>query len=439
MTLNVEKLDNSNYKVTATIEGKDISAKFDKLAKEASKTLKVDGFRKGKVPVAVIKKMYGEKLQQDAEAEAIGEVLQEAYKEANINLDDVIGNPTFEKYEEKDDNIEVEIIISLRPQIELGNYSDIAPEYTKEEATEEEINEELDSIATKYSKAKSIEDDRALQEGDIAVFDFKGILNGEAFEGGSAENYELKIGSKQFIEGFEEQLIGMKKGEEKTIKVTFPEDYQAANLAGKEVDFEIKLHDIKEDVKPEIDDELAKKALAKEDATLDELKSHAKKIIEDSKTRKLYEDELKPKILENLIEKYQFDLPKNIVEQEIDNLVNQKAQTLSKEEIEEIKNSIEKLDELRESVREDAVNSVKATFIVDALAKAENIEVSDSEISQVLYYEALMSGQDPQEVIKYYQTNNLIPVVKMGMMEDKLFTKLLALYENNEEEEKEEA
>ncbi len=439
MTLNVEKLDNSNYKVTATIEGKDISAKFDKLAKEASKTLKVDGFRKGKVPVAVIKKMYGEKLQQDAEAEAIGEVLQEAYKEANINLDDVIGNPTFEKYEEKDDNIEVEIIISLRPQIELGNYSDIAPEYTKEEATEEEINEELDSIATKYSKAKSIEDDRALQEGDIAVFDFKGILNGEAFEGGSAENYELKIGSKQFIEGFEEQLIGMKKGEEKTIKVTFPEDYQAANLAGKEVDFEIKLHDIKEDVKPEIDDELAKKALAKEDATLDELKSHAKKIIEDSKTRKLYEDELKPKILENLIAKYQFDLPKNIVEQEIDNLVNQKAQTLSKEEIEEIKNSIEKLDELRESVREDAVNSVKATFIVDALAKAENIEVSDSEISQVLYYEALMSGQDPQEVIKYYQTNNLIPVVKMGMMEDKLFTKLLALYENNEEEEKEEA
>jgi len=439
VTLNVEKLDNSNYKVTATIEGKDISAKFDKLAKEASKTLKVDGFRKGKVPVAVIKKMYGEKLQQDAEAEAIGEVLQEAYKEANINLDDVIGNPTFEKYEEKDDNIEVEIIISLRPQIELGNYSDIAPEYTKEEATEEEINEELDSIATKYSKAKSIEDDRALQEGDIAVFDFKGILNGEAFEGGSAENYELKIGSKQFIEGFEEQLIGMKKGEEKTIKVTFPEDYQAANLAGKEVDFEIKLHDIKEDVKPEIDDELAKKALAKEDATLDELKSHAKKIIEDSKTRKLYEDELKPKILENLIAKYQFDLPKNIVEQEIDNLVNQKAQTLSKEEIEEIKNSIEKLDELRESVREDAVNSVKATFIVDALAKAENIEVSDSEISQVLYYEALMSGQDPQEVIKYYQTNNLIPVVKMGMMEDKLFTKLLALYENNEEEEKEEA
>ena len=429
MTLNVEKLDEANYKVSATIDTKDINSKLDKLAKEASKTVKVDGFRKGKVPVAVVKKMYGEKLAQDAESEAIGEVLQEAYKEANIAVEDVIGNPTFEKFEDKGDTKEIELIISLRPKIELGDYKDIAPEFTKPEASEEDINEELEAVAQRFTKAKSIEDDRALENGDIALFDFKGILDGEAFEGGSAENYELKIGSKQFIPGFEEQMVGMKKGEEKTIKVTFPEDYQAENLKGKEVDFELKLHDIKADVKPEIDDELAKKALAKEDATLDELKEQSKKIAEDSKTRKLYEDELKPKILENLIEKFQFDLPKNILEQEIDNQVNQKAQTLSKEEIEEIKNSSEKLDELRESVREDAQNSVKATFIVDALAKAENIEVSDSEISQVLYYEALMSGQDPQQVMEYYQANNLIPVVKMGMIEDKLFTKLLGLYQ----------
>jgi len=432
VTLNVEKLDEANYKVSATIDTKDIDSKLDKLAKEASKSVKVDGFRKGKVPVAVVKKMYGEKLTQDAESEAIGEVLQEAYKEANIAVEDVIGNPTFEKFEDKDDTKEIELIISLRPKIELGDYKDIAPEFTKPEASEEDINEELEAVAQRFTKAKSIEDDRALENGDIALFDFKGILDGEAFEGGSAENYELKIGSKQFIPGFEEQMVGMKKGEEKTIKVTFPEDYQAENLKGKEVDFELKLHDIKVDVKPEIDDELAKKALAKEDATLDELKEQSKKIAEDSKTRKLYEDELKPKILENLIEKFQFDLPKNILEQEIDNQVNQKAQTLSKEEIEEIKNSSEKLDELRESVREDAQNSVKATFIVDALAKAENIEVSDSEISQVLYYEALMSGQDPQQVMEYYQANNLIPVVKMGMMEDKLFTKLLGLYQEEE-------
>ena len=427
MTVNVEKLDNANYKVSASLENSDIAKKLDRLAKEASKSVKVDGFRKGKVPVAVVKKMYGEKLEQDAEGEAIREAVEVAYKEANIDPKDIIGNPSFEKFEENGDKKDMEIVVSLKPKFELGDYSGVAPEFTKPEASEDEIKEEIDNIASRFTKTKSIEEDRELAEGDVAVFDFTGKLDGEPFEGGSAEAFELKIGSKQFIDGFEEQLVGMKKGEEKTIKVTFPEDYQAANLAGKETEFDIKLHDIKAEVAPEIDDALAKKALAKEDATLDELTEHAKKIIIDNKVRKIYEDELKPKILENLIAKYDFDLPRNIVEQEIDNLTNQKAQTLSPEELEEIKNSKEKLDELRETVREDAEKSVKATFIVDELAKAEDIEVSDGEINQILYYEALMSGQDPQKLMEHYVANNLIPVVRMGMMEDKLFAKLLKL------------
>ena len=427
MTVNVEKIDNANYKVSASLETSDIASKLDRLAKEASKSVKVDGFRKGKVPVAVVKKMYGEKLEQDAEGEAIREAVEVAYKDANIDVADVIGNPTFEKFEENGDKKDMVVIVSLKPKFELGDYSDVAPEFTKPEASEDEIKEELENIASRFTKAKSIEDDRALAEGDVALFDFKGMIDGEPFEGGSAENFELKIGSKQFIEGFEEQLVGMKKGEEKTIKVTFPEDYQAANLAGKETEFEIKLHDIKAEIAPEIDDDLAKKALGKDDATLDELTEHAKKILVDNKVRKIYEDELKPQILENLIAKYDFDLPKNIVEQEIDNLTNQKAQTLSEDEVKEIQESKEKLDELRESVREDAVKSVKATFIVDVLAKAEEIEVSDGEINQVLYYEALMGGQDPQKLMEYYAANNLLPVVRMGMMEDKLFAKLLKL------------
>jgi trigger factor len=427
VNVNVEKLDSTNYKVTATIESSDIDSKLDRLAKEASRSVKVDGFRKGKVPVAVVKKMYGDKLKEDAEGEAVREALEVAYKDAKIKQEDVIGNPIFEKFEDKDGTKEMEIVVSLRPEIELGDYSDLAPEFTKPEASEDEVKEELDKIAKRYTTAQSIEEDRALENDDTAVFDFKGILDGEAFEGGSAQNYELKIGSNQFIPGFEEQMVGIKKGEEKTIKVTFPQDYQAENLKGKEVEFEIKLHDIKAEITPEINEELAKKALNKEDATLEELNEQAVKIVEGDKIRKIYEDELKPKILENLIAKYNFDLPKNIVEQEIDNLTNQKAQTLSEDEIKEIQASKEKLDELRASVREDAQNSVKATFVVDALAKAENIEVSESEISQVLYYEALMSGQNPQELIEHYQSNNLIPVVKMGMMEDKLFAKLLKL------------
>jgi len=427
VTVNVEKIDNVNYKVTASIEKNDIKSKLERLAKETSKSVKVDGFRKGKVPVAVVKKMYGKKLEQEAEGEVIKEAIEQAYKDIGIRAEETIGNPTFEKFEENGDKKDMEVIISTKPQFDLGDYNDIIPEFKKPEATEDEIKEEINNIALKFNKSKSIKKDRKLKSGDIAVFDFKGFLDGEAFEGGSAENFELKIGSNQFIPGFEEQMEGMKKEEEKSIKITFPQDYQATNLAGKETEFKITLHDIKEEVTPEIDNDFAKKALGKDDATLDELKEHAKNIIENAKVRKIYEDELKPKILENLVAKYNLDLPKNIVEKEIDNLTNQKAQALSKEELEEIKASEDKLKELRESVREDAKKSVKATFIVDALAKAENIDVSDSEISQVLYYESLMNNQDPKQLMEYYTANNLLPVVKMGMIEDKLFSKLLKL------------
>jgi trigger factor len=136
---------------------------------------------------------------------------------------------------------------------------------------------------------------------------------------------------------------------------------------------------------------------------------------------------LKPQLIEALVEKYNFDLPNNIVEQEIDAQVNQKAQTMTPEELEEYRNNSEKLEELRESVREDAVNSVKATFLIDAIAREEKIEVEDYEVIQTIYYEAMRTNQDPQELVEYYRENNLLPAVKMGIIEDKLFTKILGL------------
>jgi len=168
---------------------------------------------------------------------------------------------------------------------------------------------------------------------------------------------------------------------------------------------------------------LAKKVLKKDDATVEDLKKEAEKRVVNQKLTELYEDKLKPEYLETLVKKFDFALPQNIVEQEIDNLANQKAQSLSKEELEKIQGSSEKIDELRESVRKDAENSVKATFIVDAIAKAENITVTDEEFNQIIYFEALVNGQDPQELMRYYEKNNLIPAIKMGIIEDKLFIK----------------
>ena len=427
MKVTTEKINEANILVKGTVPSEEIEKRVDRLAKEAGKQLNIAGFRKGKVPPAIVKKMHGEQLRQDAEGEAVREMLAKAYEEAGIKAEDVIGDPMFKKYEKNDEQIEAEIQVCLRPKVDVEGYKEAIPAYEVPEVSDEEVQKRIETLAEQAAPLVSLEEDRPLQEGDVAVFDFTGYLDGEPFEGGSAQDFELTIGSGQFIPGFEEQMIGMKKGEEKRIKVTFPEDYQAPNLAGKETEFDIKLKDIKVKAEPKIDDELAKTITKKEDATLESLKEQVKEQLVTEKLSKLYNEELKPKLLEALVERFDFDLPENIVEQEIDNLANQKAQAMSKEELEKIQGNAEEIEKLRESVRDDAVKSVKATFVVDAVAKAEGVDVSDQEVSQALYYEALMSGQDPEALLKYYQKNNLFPAIKMGMIEDKLFAKLLDL------------
>jgi len=425
--ISTEKKNAANVDISAKIGKEEVEKRVNKIAAETGRKIKVDGFRKGKVPPAIVKKLYGEQLEQDAETEVIREMMEKAYEEAGIDASAIIGDPIFKKYDKTEEFIEVEMTVCLRPDVDVEGYGECVPSYEVPEVSEEELNERLQKLAKQSAKTVEVEDDRGLEEGDIALFDFTGYIDDEAFEGGKAENYELEIGSGQFIPGFEEQMKGMKKGESKSIEVTFPEDYQAENLKGKKARFDIVLHAIKEKKIPEIDDELAKSVTHKEDATLETLKKQVKEQIATEKLSKLYNEELKQKLLENLIEKFDFDLPENIVEQEIDNLANQKASSMSKEEIEEIRNSSEKLDELRDSVREDAQSSVKATFIVDAVAKAEDVKVDDQEVTQALYYEAIMTGQDPEAVIKYYQQNNLLPAIKMGMIEDRLFAKVLDL------------
>jgi len=428
MNITATKTDTANVLVTAKVENADIEKNLNKLAKQAAKTTHVDGFRKGKVPVAIIKKMYGEKLTQDAESEAIRTILDQAKKELNIKDEEIIGDPIFKKYEKVEDGIEVEIMLSLKPTIQVEGYEKLAPSYEEPEVSDEEIDSRLQTLLENNSPFKKIKEERPLESGDQAKFDFVGKIDGEAFEGGSAEGFELVIGSGQFIPGFEDQMIGMNQGETKDITVTFPEEYQAKDLAGKEAVFTVTVHEIKSRGEAKLDEEMVKRLIpGDENATADTVKEKIKEQIKAEKTSKLYNEELKPKMIEALVEAYDFDLPQNIVEQEIDAQVNQKAQSMSEEELASYKGNDEKINELRESVRQDAINSVKATFLVDALARKEGVQVSDGEVSQTLYYEAVMSGQDPQQFIEYYQKNNLLPAVKMGMIEDKLFAKIIGL------------
>ena len=427
MKVTVNKVDDANIIVSGTLDAAAIDANVEKLARQAAKEVKVDGFRAGKVPVSVVKQMHGDKLAQDAESEALRELIDAGLAEAKVNPADMIGQPSFKKYEKTDAGIEVEVEVSTRPEFDLKGYMDVVPAFDKPKADAKEVEAKLEEMAKEQAPFEKIKRKRMVKDGDMTLIDFEGFVDGVAFDGGKAEKFSLKIGSGSFIPGFEDQIIGMKYEEQKDVVVTFPAEYQSKDLAGKEATFKVTLHEIQEQAEAEINDALAQKLLNNEKATLSELKEKVTAQIETAALSKVYNEDLKPKMVEALVNKFDIALPNNIVDQEIDAKVNAKAQEMDEKELATYKDNEKKINELRDSVREDAIASVKATFIVDALAKKEEIVVEDKEVSQAIYYEAMMSGQDAQEMIKYYQENNLLPAVKMGMIEDKLFGKMLGL------------
>jgi trigger factor len=387
--------------------------------------MKIDGFRKGKIPVAVVKQRYGGKLVEDAHGELLRAVMADAMTELELTNDSLVGEPAITTWDEQENgDIKAEMKIFSKPTVELGDYKSLIPEVKEIEIADEDIDAEVKKLADGTAPTESISEDRAVQSGDFVVIDFEGFVDDVAFDGGKAEAYTLEIGSGSFIPGFEDQIIGMNKTESKDINVTFPAEYQSAELAGKDSVFKVTLHDIQVKGEPVIDDEIAKQALRKDDATLDELKDAIKNQLLMGKKREYYHDELKAGFMETLLENISIDAPSSVVEQEVSNAINTKVRVMSEEEVEALKNDQAKVEEMADEARPEAENSVKATFLIDALAKAENIEVTDEEVTQTLYYEALQMGQDPMAMIKQYEENGYLAAIKMSMVEDKVLFSL---------------
>ncbi|WP_300918962.1 trigger factor [Helicobacter rodentium] len=426
-SLKVTNIDSANATAQAVIPADTLNQKLDKVTKAASKNLKIDGFRKGHVPASAIKQRYGKQLEDDAQRECVQDILKDILKELKVEPQALIGDPRITKFDKKDEGIEIEIEVSLTPTIPLDNLEDCIPEVKIPEVTQEDIAKRLEEIASARAPLVGIEDGRRkLKDGEYAKINFEGFIEGEAFEGGKAENYLLKIGSKSFIEGFEEQLIGMKKGEEKEINVTFPENYQAKHLAGKPAVFKVKLLEIQTKGKIEIDDNFAKTLLPDEkDVNVETLKEKIKAQLQSEKKQEIYNNELKEILIENLNKNISFDLPRSIVHQEMDLLFRNSLMSLSQEEQEKLAKEPEELKSKREEQRENAEKSVRVTFIIDAIAKQNKVEIPDSEVVNTIYYEAMAMRQDPKAVFEYYKNNNLIPAVKMAMLEDRVLTMLL--------------
>jgi len=425
MEIKSTQINTANAEITATILMDEVNAKIEKIAKELSKTANIQGFRKGKVPVSIVKKQYGQKLVEDAEAEALRSVLAKGLEELKIANESLIGEPNISKFDKSDDKIEVTVKVAMRPAIELGDTATMVPDFKKPEISDKDVTARITELAQQQAPLVDIEDHRKMREGDTAIIDFEGSIDGEVFPGGTAKDHALTLGSGQFIPGFEDQLIGVERDEEVVIKVTFPENYDG-DLAGKDAEFKVKVNQIqvKEDV--EINDELAAKMMpGEENATLEELTKQVKTQLENEALSKLYNEDLKPKLLETLVNKLTFDLPEFVVEQEIDVAVNKKASTMSEDEINELREDADKLTELRETFRDEAVKSVRATFIVDSLAMDKGVKIEEQEVMQTIYFEAMQMGQDPQKAYEQYKDAGYLPAIQMSMVEDRVLSGLL--------------
>ncbi|MDD6162256.1 MAG: trigger factor [Campylobacteraceae bacterium] len=432
MQVNAKNVNKANAKVSTTISADVLEAKVNQLAKEAAKTANIAGFRKGHVPASLMLQKYRKEIEGDAKNRVLGDIVGDGLKELGKSLNDTIGEPLVTKFDEKNGNIDVEITISFRPEVDIKGYESLLPAYEAPKVEQKEIDERIDNMLKIFgSLEKSSKEE--LSKGDFAKFDFEGFVDGKTFEGGKAENYILEIGSGQFIPGFEDGMIGLKVGDERDIKVTFPAEYGAASLAGKDAVFKVKLHEIQEQKKAELNEETLKKIMPNEQNPSKEmLEASIKDQIRTSKFITLLNGEIKDKFAQALTKKFNFDLPENIIDQEMNVRFRNDWYSFSDDERKKYQEDKKALEAKLESYKEEASNSVKLTFIIDELAKVNKIEVSDQELIQTIYMEAYRSGRNPKEHMEYYKKGGMLPAVKMAIVEEKLFLHLFPLPEDEQ-------
>ncbi|EUC57910.1 trigger factor [Mogibacterium timidum] len=365
----------------------------------------IDGFRKGKAPRKIIESNYGNDIFYD---EALNGLLNKAYPEAVVELDlEVVANPQLEIGEiKKGDEVTVIATVQLFPEIEVKNYKGLEVTKVASEVTDADVDADLKRIQQSQARLETVEG-RKTQDGDTVVIDFDGSIDGKHFDGGNAENFELKLGSGQFIPGFEEQLIGKDAGETVDVKVTFPENYNAKDLAGKDALFETKIHEIKVEVLPEIDDDLASDV--SEFETLAELKADVKKNLEKN-ARDGDETQMKNELLDKLCETNEVDVPASMVEDEIDRMLNEMNQQLTYQgmSLDQYMQILgQTMKDVREGARVDANKRVAMRILIRAVVAKEGIEATEAELEDELRKFAEQYGQTVEQVKKVMGEDNM--------------------------------
>ncbi|MDD4111914.1 MAG: trigger factor [Herbinix sp.] len=396
MSLQVERLEKNMAKLTIEASAEEFDKAIQKAFQKNKNKYNVQGFRKGKAPQTIIEKMYGVGVFYE---DAANEIIPEAYENAALESKlEIVSRPEIDVVQiEKGKPFIFTAEVAIKPEITLGEYKGIKVEKKEATVTDEEVMASIDKELEQNSRMLTI-DDRAVQMDDIAVIDFEGFVDGAPFEGGKGENHSLTIGSHSFIDTFEEQLIGKSLGEEVEVNVTFPEEYQAKELAGKPALFKVKINEIKVKELPKLDDDFAQDV--SEFDTLDEYKESIKAKIKEGKEKELKtakENEIVDKIIENAT----MDIPEPMIESQVRQMADDFAQRMQYQGL-----SLEQYFQFTgmdakkfiESLRPQALKRIQSRLVLEAIVKAENIEVTDEELEKELSEMATMYKMEIEKV-----------------------------------------
>ena len=427
MSVQVEKLEKNMAKLTVEVPAEEVEKAIQAAYLKEKNKISMPGFRKGKVPRAMIEKMYGAAVFYE---EAANILIQDNYAKAmEESKEDIVSRPTIDVVQiESGKPFIFTAEVAVRPEVTLGKYKGVQVTKIDTTVTDEEVEAALEKEQQKNSRTVSVTD-RPVQTGDTAVIDFEGFVDGVAFEGGKGENHPLEIGSHSFIEGFEDQLVGHNAGEEVEVNVTFPEKYQAAELAGKPAVFKVKINEIKTKELPELNDEFAQDV--SEFDTLAEYKEDLRKHLEVSKendAKRAKEDEA----IKKIIDKSTMELPDAMIDTQCENMINEFAQRISQSGLtmdQYMQFSGMTIDGLKEQVRPEAITRIQSSLVLEQIAKEENIEVSDDEINAEVEKMAAQYGMEADKLKEY-----LGDAEKESMKRDLAITKAVDLIMENVKE-----
>ncbi|MFJ5670283.1 trigger factor [Bacillus safensis] len=383
MSVKWEKQEGNEGVLTVEVDAETFNKALDDAFKKVVKQVSIPGFRKGKVPRGLFEQRFGvESLYQDALDILLPVEYPKAIDEAGI---EPVDRPEIDVEKiEKGENLIFTAKVTVKPEVKLGDYKGLNVEKDDTAVTDEDVQEELKGMQNRQAELV-VKEEGAIENGDTVVLDFEGFVDGEAFEGGKAENYSLEVGSGSFIPGFEEQLVGLEAGAEKDVEVTFPEEYHAEDLAGKPAVFKVKIHEIKAKELPALDDEFAKD-VDEEVETLAELTEKTKKRLEEAKENEA-EGKLREELVAKASENAEVDIPQAMIDTELDRMMKEFEQRLQMQGMNlelYFQFSGQDEDALKEQMKEDAAKRVKSNLTLEAIAAAENLQVSDEEVEEEL-------------------------------------------------------